>query len=294
MSRKSLLSAAFALSMLLACSGIATAQDAAVNEIQQLTGPIIHLGTHTYTPGGLHIQVNPEDFGNIPEIGGGTVVYDNTTGTGFFSNRPPGQEIVDSADLPDGTNVGEFQIGFVSDAVGSVTMRYTFYQTNLFDSITGILQGHNGSDAQFVITVSGLPGGGLFGFTVNIVLEPEDHFVITGPDVDAFAGTDWGWSYASLDIGTGTALGPLITTPGGGPGAPGSEDLFDRYDPPLADGGTYTNTFNFGGFPVAAFHMQLIEGVAPFFTIPTLSEYGLGLMVLLLMGAAVVMMRRSV
>ncbi|MCB1609251.1 MAG: DUF11 domain-containing protein [Xanthomonadales bacterium] len=214
---------------------------------------VIHLGTFALSGTGRLTPVQPSAPGDT--------VWDNSVTTGFFRGQPVGQEILDEGDLPDGTVIGEFQIGFATDAVGDVTLRYSFYENNNFNTVGNLLPTVGGGQATYDIPITGLPGGGIFAFTINIMLAADDQFIITGPDSDMNPGTDWGWGFVVLNPGNSTSLGPLITAEGPPPGAPGRADLFDQFTPDV--NGTYDGTFFFGGSPFAQFHMVLIEGSNP-------------------------------
>ena len=220
--------------------------------IAQDVGNAIHLGTYQLSDNGQITPLNPD---------GAATIWDNTASIGSFRSTV-GEEAVDVGDLPDGTIVGGFQIGFATDATGSVSFRYSFYDGDGFDSIGGLLPTNSGGTAAYDITVDGLAGGGIFAYTVDIVLPVEDHFIITGPDVDMVPGTDWSWGYVTTDAGNSTLIGPLITGEGPPPGAPGRADFFDVYTPDVATG-AHSGTFFFGGNPFAQFHMLLTQG-SPF------------------------------
>jgi uncharacterized repeat protein (TIGR01451 family) len=234
------------------------AQTAPINNntlIQNVTG-VTHLGTYELSSSG---QLTPTPSNpNVPTAAG-DVLWDNTGNVGQFRNTI-GQEVLDTGDLPDGTIIGEFQVGFATDATGSVSFRYTFYENNGFNTVGNILPTNSGGQASYDFTVGGLPGGGIGAFTFNVVLPVDDHFIITGADIDANPGTDWGWGFIATDIGTGTAVGPLISAEGAPPGAPGRGDFFDLYTPDVATG-THSGAFFFGGAPFAQYHMLLLEGL---------------------------------
>ena len=180
--------------------------------------------------------------------------------------------------------VGAFQIGFATDAVGDITLRYVFSEGEIGNAAGAPLTTGSGGQAIYDIAISGLPGGGIFGFTLDVV--GIDPFIISGADLDMDGDSDWIWGVEALDSGTATALGPLLATEGPFL-APGRFDAFDVYL-----GGVYNSTLFFGGAPFAQYHMQLIEGRLPVITVPTASHYGLLALFLALAGAAVFVIRR--
>ena len=250
------------------------AQSLAVTEV-------IHLGTFEYSNGTLT---------KMHDKGGATVLWDNT---GFLPNffSSGTAEILDTGDLPADTYVGQFQVGFATDAVGLVTIRQTFYENNNNGTLGAVLPKVGGGVARYDLTFN-VPGGGLFGYNVDIVLSEDDQFRITGPDVDGFPGTDWGYGFTILDPGNTVAgMGPTVSSEVMPPGAPGREASFDIYDPP----GVYVGNFVFTSGLFAQFNMQLVQGPGPptpTIDIPTLSEVGLALLVLMLITAGLMIVWR--
>ena len=247
---------------------------------------VIHLGT-------LDLATGQISAGKADKAAG-DVLWDATTASGFFrGNTSTTEEVIDEGDLPSGSVAQSFQIGFATDAVGSVGLQYAFYTNNQFNTLGGPLTLANGDPAVFDLTVSGLVGGGFFAYTLDVNF-PGGGLLINGPDLDMDGDTDWGWGVVVRDFGNATSLGPLLTTPGpAAVGAPGAVDLFDVFDPPFLDpGGAYASTLFFGGFPFAQFYMQLIEGELPVVTVPTLDKVGLMALVLLLAGLGVFYINR--
>jgi hypothetical protein len=244
---------------------------------------VIHLGTLDLATGQI-----------TADKAAGDIIWDATVPTGFFrGSASTTEEVIDEGDLPAGTVVQSFQIGFATDAVGTVGLQYAFYTNNQFNTVGAPLNLYNGDPAVFDLSISGLVGGGFFAYTLNVNI-PGGGMIINGPDLDLDGDTDWGWGVVVTDFGNATALGPSIT--GLGPaavGAPGAADLFDVFNPPVLEpGATYAGTFFFGGNPFAQFYMQLIEGELPIIAVPTLDKVGLVALMLLLAGLGVFLINR--
>lgn len=270
---------------------VASASAAPVADTAPLAtaGDVIHLGTLDYSTGELRVG---EERG-VPDI-----LWEATTPTGFFRNQPTAtQEVLDEGDLPDEPYVGQFQIGFVTDAVGCVTLRYAFYENDQFDTVGAPLPRLDGGDAVYDVEACGLTGGGLFAYTLDVELPDFMQFQIVGPDLDMDGATDWGWGFSVVDPGSTVAgIGPSIASPGPGP-SQGAADIFDVYDPPVLDpGATYGGTFFFGGAPFAQFHMQLVRGPGPppppAIEVPTTDRTGLFGLLALLAGIGVFVIAR--
>jgi len=214
--------------------------------IANQTDQTIHLGTFSYQQGQLRGASSSRS----------TVLWDNSVGTGLFLNSQ-GQEILDTGDLPNDLIVGEFELGFATDASGSVTIRYNFYQNNNSNSVGSLLTTVGGGIATYEMTVDDLPGGGFLTYIMNVKLAPEDSFIISGPDTDSNPGSDWGWGFTAIDVGNATQIGPIVSAEGAIPGAPGREDNYDVFTPDVATG-TYTGTMTVGP-QFSQFHMLLRE-----------------------------------
>ena len=113
---------------------------------------VIHLGT-------LDLETGQISAGKADKAAG-DILWDATTPSGFFrGNSSTTEEVIDEGDLPAGSVVESFQIGFATDAVGSVSFQYAFYTNNQFNTVGDPLSLANGDPAVFDITVSGLPVG---------------------------------------------------------------------------------------------------------------------------------------
>ena len=245
----------------------------------------IHLGSLDLSTGEF---TSADEASGITARAPGDIVWDNSAGIPSFFNFAnfslTGTTYVDPGDLPEGTVIGGFQIGFATDAVGDITLRYTFSEGEIFDAAGAPLTTASGGQAIYDIDISGLPGGGIFGFTLDIT--GIDPFIISGADLDMDGNSDWIWGIEALDAGNATALGPSLA--GEGPFlAPGRFDAFDVYV-----GGVFNSSLFFGGNPFAQYHMQLVEGRLPVINVPTASHYGLLALFLALAGAAFVVIRR--
>lgn len=247
---------------------------------------IIHLGTFDPATGQL-------DSSTASVKAAGDIIWDNTTASGSFGQFVANEELLDEGDLPDGTLIQSFQVGFATDATAADFI-YTFYTNDSFNTVGAPLSTRTGNVATYPISLTGLPGGGFFAFTVDVDVT-GDEIVIAGPDLDMDTLTDWGFG-VHLVSQNGTAFGPLLTSPGPDPvGAPGANlGVFDVFDPPAFDpGATYIGSFAFTPPLPSQFHMQLIEGAPPAIDVPTSSDYGLLLLVLGLAGAAFLTLRRT-
>ncbi len=260
------------------------AQSPAASTAQSLQ-EVIHLGSLDLSTGEF---TSADEASGITVRAPGDIIWDNTGPVGSFFNFAnftlTGTAFVDPGDLPAGTIVGGFQIGFATDASGAISLRYTFSEGEIFDAAGAPLATASGGQAIYDIDISGLPGGGIFGFTLDVT--GIDPFIISGADLDMDTQSDWIWGIEATDAGNATALGPLLATEGPF-GAPGRFDAFDVYL-----GGVYNTSLFFGGSPFAQYHMQLIEGSLPVINVPTASHYGLMALFLALAGAAFFVIRR--
>ena len=220
-------------------------------------------------------------------------IWDNTDFTASYFDIATA-ELIDTGDLPSGTWIDKFSIGFATDAGTAVTLRISFYQTDAFnnpDPLVPLLKA-DGTPAVYdfsTAVLSGVPGNGPLAYSFDVSLPEDLQFQITGADLDGDNVSDWGYGYQVLDAGDSTTLGPLISGEGLDPvGAQGRWDAFDLFDPP----GTYVTTTNFGGSIFAQFHMRLREGTGPIYMVPAMNSFGVILLSLLLAMGGMLVVRR--
>ncbi len=210
------------------------------------------LATHQATPAG-GIAWSPE------------AAWDNSGFTNAFTPRLANIRTLDWGDVKRDTHVLMFQIGYATNSTTPITIDVEFY---------GGDDGWNSTGRVLLesFSLTGLPvsttPGQIQHFAVDIDLRAARRtFVIDGPDLDGDNRTDFSYTYrmrgrgnATLD-GMGPAfggLGPL--TP---PGAPGRENLFDRFRevPTGSNNWVYEGTFRFSGptDPYTQYHMRLYQ-----------------------------------
>jgi hypothetical protein len=298
MSSKTLVVAAFAT--LLLAGGLAAHADRSAEAADAgLAFPVsreVYLGTYDVAAGTLTPPASSLQGAEAATI------WSTSTPSGFFLPvLSTSNERINIGDLPDGTVIGSFTVGFTTDSSDPIGMSIAFYTTNGMNTQTGLLQKLNGSDAVYNFTVgnlTGVPGDPPIGYTLRVELTGGEQLVIAGPDVDLDGATDWGWGQTFTDFGNASAacngapcIGGRLAGVTDPPGAQGSEDFWDDFDPPAWQNGTYNGTFGPfpGGFPPATFLMSLALAPTP---IPTLSEAGLAVLVVVLGALAVAMLRR--
>lgn len=201
-------------------------------------------------------------------------IWDNTTPTGFFTNRPSNQWVVDWGDVGAASGnilITGFDIGYATNSTVPVDIEVGFYAPgNGFGDPSPLI-------ASFLLT--GLPGsssGGIEGWVVTVDLKSSSipfNLPLTDLDNDGLGDFEYSYNMANRGNATATGMGPLISGP---VNAPGIADAFDRYDSGPQGTGTYAGTFFFGGSPFAQFHMRLYTIPEPA-TIGLLALGGLGL-----------------
>ncbi len=247
---------------------------------------IIHLGTYYVETG----ELVPPSEGHVPSV---TLEYEARVASGFFSSvGNTTEEKMNRLELPVGSYIRQIEIGFATDATTSVSLSQAFYTTDdLIPPAVAVAQTINGTDAVYNVTVGGLIGGGIIGYTV--ILDFGDSGFIV-PQAEMETGTVYtstGDSMIACGGGVNPCTGPLLAGPGPGP-APGAQDLWDEFDPAAWLGGTYIGSFFFGGFPPATFWYAVFSGSPSVTRVPTLSGIGLAVLVALLLGVATLLMRR--
>lgn len=205
-----------------------------------LTAP---LAAQTLTTGEAPVPVVPQYAGTydvtsdtlIPTAPppGGTIVFDNTTGNGFFTTPGTNQAVMDWGTLSAGgsNSITSLQIGYATSTIGDISMNIA-----LHEGANGF--GNTGTTTAY--SLSGLPGspdGSIAAWLLDVTLGAP----LVLPDGPI------AWTYECPDDNTG----PLTIGP---PNEAGVIDAFDQYD---GLGGPYVGTFFFGGVPFASWHMQL-------------------------------------
>lgn len=259
------------------------------------TATVVHLGTY---------HVASDSWSAPASKGAGPVpIWATSEPSGlFFPVSNTTRERINSGDLPEGTLISRFTIGFTTDSSMPVGASLAFYNTDLFDTQTGLLQRADGSDAVYALTfpdVDGTPGEQI-PYNVTIDLTGGAEVVITGPDVDGDGKTDWGWGSVYDNLGNATigcsgfpCLGPRLAGVSTPPGATGSQNRWDAFDPAAWTGGVYQETLEFPTeFPPGT-NFIILEGQIPTVVdIPTLSQVGLLVLILGLGGFGMVALRR--